>query len=340
MNLRIIHSSVLLILILALFAFTGCSKDSSITGSPEELPAEHFYTDASFVDSETGWVVGTKGGIFKTTNGGRIWINQTFTDDEDFLAVDFGSKNYGVIASERNAFITKDGGESWEICDIDFVTGVIVKILLVSEQLGFIAPQTSGVLLRTSDGGESWRRTYFPSDQILIKQIDFPTKEIGYCTTNLGIIYRTEDSGKRWHNVSAPRFAESLNFITEHIGFAGNNVLPSSVYHDSASVFKTTDAGNNWNEFFKFDQYAVWQVKFLNPLKGLLIAGSLDLNPRFEGEILECGNLMFTTNGGITWQHNENNPSYSNVIDIEIVGDNSAFILNASGEVILTHISE
>ena len=47
------------------------------------------FTDVSFVDPQTGWVVGHGGAILHTTNGGKTWTAQQAGDTYDLEAVQF-----------------------------------------------------------------------------------------------------------------------------------------------------------------------------------------------------------------------------------------------------------
>lgn len=131
-----------------------------------------------FIDASTGTAVGraaagTGGTILRTTNGGDTWVAQTSgadVEDADLMAVFFTDASNGFVAGGSpfgagpTLLRTTDGGTTWTdvtpsglpegtmLFDIDFVdadNGVIVGNTLLLGDYG-------GVVLRTTDGGETW----------------------------------------------------------------------------------------------------------------------------------------------------------------------------------------
>jgi hypothetical protein len=69
---------------------------------------------SSFIDSNTGWVVGENGTIIKTVDGGSTWTSQTTNTTNNLNGVSFISSTTGYAAGEmfRN-MKTTNGGTSW-----------------------------------------------------------------------------------------------------------------------------------------------------------------------------------------------------------------------------------
>jgi photosystem II stability/assembly factor-like uncharacterized protein len=103
-----------------------------------------------FVSGQTGWVVGEKGTIMKTTNGGESWIQQSVFPEVDWKGLYFLNERVGyLVGSKGHLIATKDGGSTWTrlrtntrntLNDITFIdgTGYIVGdagTILVSNQL-------------------------------------------------------------------------------------------------------------------------------------------------------------------------------------------------------------
>ncbi len=159
-----------------------------------------------------------------------------------------------------------------------------------------------GMVLKTTNGGLKWEELQVPTDGLIIR-IFFLDKDIGwYLSYGDWSLYKTTDSGINWSFVSSfsPRYATTLWFVNELIGFAGgdNNLLKTtdggltwfedvnvsncySIYFVNQMVgfackhngiYKTTDGGNNWtvkgipgydyspNKVFAYDQNNIFVI--------------------------------------------------------------------------------
>ena len=83
---------------------------SQYTGTIEHLK------DVCFVDTETGWAVGTNSTILVTEDGGNNWEDISLSTGETLTGVDFIDSNNGWICSSAGRiYDTTDGGESWSL---------------------------------------------------------------------------------------------------------------------------------------------------------------------------------------------------------------------------------
>ena len=57
--------------------------------------------DIFFINSTTGWMCGTKGAIYKTTNGGDNWIQQYSDSLRELSKIFFIDQNTGWIVSNN-----------------------------------------------------------------------------------------------------------------------------------------------------------------------------------------------------------------------------------------------
>ena len=71
----------------------------SLTISAQWTP-EHW--DISFVNPNTGWVVGEYGDVFHTTDGGNSWITQSTGSNDYLLGVFFINESNGWILGDSN----------------------------------------------------------------------------------------------------------------------------------------------------------------------------------------------------------------------------------------------
>jgi photosystem II stability/assembly factor-like uncharacterized protein len=109
--------------------------------------------------------------------------------------------------------------------------------------------QSHGLILKTTDGGRSWRQVYRSNrlNEILWKGA-FVTNQIGYATiqnddrTNTQQrIVKTTDGGEHWTemNLASNKDAEEfgIGFLTPDKGWVGT----------AAGSFETSDGGKTWS---------------------------------------------------------------------------------------------
>ena len=77
------------------------------------LPQGNNLRGASFVDANTGTVVGEYGTIVRTTDGGNSWTIQASGTTQTLWAVSFTNANNGTAVGEGGTIVgTTDGGDS------------------------------------------------------------------------------------------------------------------------------------------------------------------------------------------------------------------------------------
>jgi len=119
------------------------------------LPQGNDLRGASFVDANTGTVVGYYGTIVRTTDGGNSWTIQTSGTTQNLWAVSFTDVNNGTAVGEGGTILrTTDGGGFW----VSQASGTTVQFRGVSftdENNGTTVGEGGGIL-RTTDGGNTW----------------------------------------------------------------------------------------------------------------------------------------------------------------------------------------
>src|SRR5881398_501522 len=98
---------------------TVSSKIPGGSSSPQwrwknPLPQGNNLRGASFVDANTGTVVGEHGTIVRTTDGGNSWTIQSSGTTQNLWAVSFVDANNGTAVGESGTIVaTTDGGAHW-----------------------------------------------------------------------------------------------------------------------------------------------------------------------------------------------------------------------------------
>ena len=118
--------------------------------------------------------------------------------------------------------------------------GMILDLHFSSENEGLVfasssrdTEKTEGLILRTTDGGKTWREVYRSGRAAeLVWKASFPSADVGYATVQsydpqraTQLVVKTTDGGATWtelemaQNASARQFG--IGFIDEKHGFVG-----------------------------------------------------------------------------------------------------------------------
>lgn len=245
-------------------------------------------------------------GVFVSRDGGKTWESRnaiknsraqlsglTITDfvihPKERAHLYIGTTNSGIWKSQ-------DSGGSWEkIVDRGGVLrpGAEILRIIISEanpKVWFTAVYQGnrGSLLKTEDGGETFREVYFvPVERFGV--FDVWIDELGgsvFVVTGQGGFLESKDGGRSWRVVrwfpdgvirliSDPRSSSTLYLSTPR-----------------GKMFKTVDRGNNWTDltsrFDSFDKSWRNQNLVLDRLNGALYLGS------------DYG-LLRSRDGGFSW---------------------------------------
>lgn len=183
----------------------------------EQVPLETESTlfDLDFLpnDPNRGFMVGTRGLVLETHDGGTTWAPRTFSDIEKEEELNY-----------RFEHVSFSGDEGW----------IIGK---------------PPVMLHTRDGGRNWERVplsaKLPGDPVLITALGKGTAEM---TTSAGAIYLTENGGRNWKGRVRETIDSTLNRtissgITGASYFTGSIV---SVVRDKAGNYVAVSSRGNF----------------------------------------------------------------------------------------------
>lgn len=233
----------------------------------------------------------TKSPLFKSTDAGGNWDNNTFGLKGGVvlaLAIDPQIPSTLYAGTQTGGFKSTDGGNNWKQFNSGQVMAIVVDPVTPSTiYMAGDSPSGTGVL-KSTDGGESWTMMknglsyYFP----LSLAIDPATPTTLYLGTSGGPIYKTVNGAATWKQSSSP------TTLNEVVSLSISPAQPTTVYAaarmPSAGIFKSTNAGGTWSRLAP-TQLGVGEyvaVSATDPSVVFATAGN---------------NLYKSTNGGTSW---------------------------------------
>lgn len=126
--------------------------------------AEQWVYSIYFVNVNTGWAGVRFGKMFKTTNGGSNWVQQTTGTLATAFGMQFLNENTGWAVGDYNSIIkTTNGGNTWFHQDYELggFSTTSRSVSFVDSQKGWIVGY-NGLILRTTNGGTNWVKISAP----------------------------------------------------------------------------------------------------------------------------------------------------------------------------------
>ncbi|MDQ3020609.1 MAG: YCF48-related protein [Bacteroidota bacterium] len=166
----------------------------------------------SFFDSNTGWVCGNGGSIFKSTNGGDHWAVQSTNTNGNYLSI-HAISNLKCFAVGNDSLIsmTTDGGITWsrqfglentdhkQVFFVNSNTGFILSSKFFQTGIGSYFTRTS--IYKTTNEGNQWTRVFQESASSIhsiFNSICFSDSLNGVIVGDRGRIIRTLNGGLSW----------------------------------------------------------------------------------------------------------------------------------------------
>lgn len=212
-----------------------------------------------FTGKNVGFISGYEGYIGKTTDGGTTWIEMATGTNNVLCSVFFTNANTGYAVgidlttslSQGIILKTVNSGATWSPIVVPYyLFSVYFPDSLTGYAVGDSGSSSSvdlyPVILKTSDGGNTWNKlTYTTSDGIDLSSVFFTDANTGYIVGELGypvspLILKTADGGETWTTFQLPAhscYPRSVYFATPLKGY---------IVGDCGEIFYTADAGSTW----------------------------------------------------------------------------------------------
>ncbi|MEP0545295.1 MAG: YCF48-related protein [Rhodothermales bacterium] len=223
-----------------------------------------------FLDSQLGWAYGNRN--YRTTDGGTTWEELPVLGSTYFMA--FYSPSFGFASTNGEAWISRDGGLSWEdaphaIVAFDFADG----------QTG-LGVSTAG-LYRTADGGDTFSQVYADT----VSAVTFLDATTAVAIAEDAFL-RSVDGGQTWTAVGTTALGRTrLQAVTSDVVLAWGRTGPFQNYDDR--VLRSADGGQSWTDLGEVIPQGVGG--FAVPAVPAVVASDLQ------------GSMHYSTDAGQTW---------------------------------------
>jgi len=141
------------------------------------------------------------------------------------------------------ALLPVRGLAQWEKLPI-YQDRFLDEVFFVDNDHGWISESLSDLILRTADGGVTWRESRLPgATGSKIRDFCFLDATTGFVAGSDGV-WKTTDGGATWEDVSPPTITgtPAIWFISPTEGVIGSGTCDN----DQASFGRTTDGGQTW----------------------------------------------------------------------------------------------
>ena len=203
--------------------------------SPSARPRRNLALEP--VDGRIAVAVGTRGTIWRSSDGGTTWSTVTSGTTEPLFGVTWATRTL-VWAVGGNGTILRsdDAGATWTPA----ISNTTVRLLSVSagapEQVTAVGDV--GTVVRSSNGGSTFSTTTIAGAPQL-REVSMGSRLVGI-TVASGVIKRTADGGATWSNPTSAPAIESMFSVS---------MSSASVAYATSSwdgIWKTPDGGATW----------------------------------------------------------------------------------------------
>ncbi len=303
--------------------FYAISKTGGVTCSDPEflLLGSTVLNDVFFLpDGLHGWIVGEDGIILKTSDGGDRW---DYGNIKTYLKGDFLKRMTTSMqrTNRSNSF----------------------NVIHFTDSLNGWIGGGNGLVLHTTDGGETWSSQSIPSKKD-IRDLRFSGEKVGVITAwdmNGGAISATRDSGKTWDYL----YKDNIHAY-EYFAMDTSNIWRSTRH----GLAHSTDQGQTWNNWGLWGNLHILNVNALWVVGQDSIYFTPDLGESWEKRALPpgtakridfsdpdhgCafgaeGTIHRTDDRGATWRLIQAN-TLETIIDAQFIGEKGWAVGNNGG---------
>lgn len=230
-----------------------------LPNSPEALGR---FEDIYFINSNTGWLIGNFGKIYKTVNGGNTWTITDTLPSSALRSITFTTESKGWVGTlNQNSVLyqTTDGGFSWTGVNLPVPRPQgICGLYALNENFIFGCGRYDGYsnFIKSTDGGNTWTTKDMKQYATSLVDCYFFNQDSGivvgslalFPKLNKSIVLFTSDGGSSWTNKFT---GNRLNEVGWKISFPNrqNGFVSLERYgYPERHFIKTTNGGESWTD--------------------------------------------------------------------------------------------
>jgi photosystem II stability/assembly factor-like uncharacterized protein len=205
-----------------------------------------YINDIQFVNTLTGWAVGSGGLIIKTTDGGVTW----------------GLQNYQSVITDA----------------------VLYSVFFLNTSTGYAVGE-NGIILKTTNGGTNWAKlTVPPGVTYAFQDIDFPTTDNGFVVSPNGVL-KTTDGGTSWSALTGQptSYIYSIDFADANNGYMAGYYYPGGT---KGTVLKTDNGGTSWYRQKTEGSNLIYSIEMASLTDGFIVADGGEIHRTAKGGCL------------------------------------------------------
>ena len=216
------------------------SDDQAATWQPKPLPPDTKYRGIDFLDAKRGFVIGDKGIMLATEDGGNTWRPAKVPTAENLMDLRFVGEQGWIAGFAGVVLHSADGGRTWAKQDTG-VTQTLESIYFTDPNNGW-AVGWIGTVIRTTDGGKTWQKVPMSAMAWSMSSVYFRDAKDGWIVGFAGQLLRSRDGGVTWQTQESPFSGWMSSVIFDSAGrgwiAAGNDFLISE---DRGETWKLVD---------------------------------------------------------------------------------------------------
>lgn len=263
---------ILMTLCLYLWACQAEQRESVSLAPPLLSKFDEFY-DVEAVSADRVWVVGYKGKVLHTGDGGKTWAQQLTGTELSLLSVHAVDENLLLVVGESGLILrSENGGRTWTKIESGTKEDLL-SVFFVNRRLVWTVG-AKGVALRSEDGGISWEDRSLGED-VVLNSVYFSDEEYGWIVGEFGKILYTTD-GATWSvgkGTTEEMYLFDVHFTDREQGW---------VVGLGGLILQSQTGGKEWQEAASHTDKGLYDLAFIrDPASGYrsVIVGQ-------EGEIL------------------------------------------------------
>ncbi len=158
------------------------------------LEKDDFFVSIVFRGTEEGWALHSHGEMYHTKDAGKTWQLLSTLPEGIWWDAYFVNLQTGFACGRNGIMKTSDGGLTWREV---FNPGIFINSIdFIDGQTGW-ASGDSGLVCKTTDGGETWKITDTLTNTSLY-DISFMNQHRGYLVSDGYGVFRSDDGGESW----------------------------------------------------------------------------------------------------------------------------------------------